>query len=158
MMANVLPKIINNDPEDVTISSTAQSVASDEFEFIVNGSSGLVTINSTTAEPATNSSYASSNIDLTVTKNGKYTLYVASFSGSYSLDVAPDGVNYFTVSTVSGVFNLFLNAGAKVRTTGNPIFSISGIAEGYINAAYTLDSNSSFSSSKYTRSAFKNIT
>lgn len=158
MMANVLPKIINNDPEDVTISSTAQSVASDEFEFIVNGSSGLVTINSTTAEPATNSSYASSNVDLTVTKNGKYTLYVASFGGSYSLDVAPDGVNYFTISTASGVFNIFLNAGAKVKTTGNPVFAISGATEGYTNASYILDSNSSFESSKYTRSAYKNIT
>jgi hypothetical protein len=157
-MANVLPKIINNDPEDVTISSTAQSVASDEFEFIVNGSNNSAVINSVLAESVTNAAYASSNVDLTIIRSGKYTLHLSSFFGSYTLEVAPDGINYFIVSSGSGTFNLFLNAGAKVKTTGNPGFAISGAAEGYTNATYILNSSSSFESSKYTRSAYKNIT
>lgn len=155
-MANTLPKIINNDPENVTISTTTQVIASDEFEFIVNCTNESLVINSTLAEIATHREYASTNPDITILRSGKYTISVTSF-GAVTAEIAPNGINYFTILSASGTVNVFLNKGAKIRTTGNPIFAISGAAESFTNVTYKATSGDSFGSNKFVRSAYKKI-
>jgi len=158
-MANVLPKIINNDPEGVTISSTAQVVASDEFEFVINGTTGSLALNSELAEVGPNYGYTSSVLTYTVLSSGKFSIFASAFVSGYAR-VAPDGISYYDLISISGfgaqIVNVFLNKGAKIQFTNGGAFH--GCGEGYTNACYLVSSGDSVNSVKYTRSAFKNIT
>ena len=145
-MANALPKIINNDPEIVAVSTVATSVDSSEFVFVHNCQSEGFNIDGNSAEVEPIATSSSSTV--TINKSGKYTI------SGLDIQIAPDGSNFYSFIGLT-VISVFLNEGAAVKASGNVL--IGGRSESFTNAQYFCPSGTSLSSSRYIKSSFLNI-
>lgn len=149
-MANALPKIINNDPESVSVNTAADTTASTEFSFVHNSSGNDFSIGGTSAELSPYGTSGSGTY--TINKNGRYTLLT-----NGTVEISQNGGTNFITLNPSGAFtgSVFLKSGNLVRfgSVGN----IVGARESYLDALFIIESSKLIGGDRYTKSDYIKI-